>query len=541
MADLVSHCIFALVAFSSYFLLATKAYDIRCLYPRQLGDTPFDTDKFAASLTIELRKETGQYETPHVIWTSTWSTMCRGLCLAYHQDDVLDPIFMTPLDPVFKVPEFGQNAFSQALCASQCTVHIHSGINSMSELFVQRYQEIGVDMTLPSARTDIFNAMEEYRNNGNTGDLEEILLSDDYHPFTMGHIAGFYIKPHMPSDGWNSDGSLIWDPHMEEAVPCTGNCRRFQNPIGYTPKPDPRKIPQIDEGKYQCTGICRKWQPLQESDDSGNLKHQEFITPHIGFTADTYLRSPTLTLQDPQYDLYEESLLVVERLANTTYDQYKKDAIRVFDDKLLVRGIVQTAMKETYSEFNSFQEYYIYLTGMGIVEYDGIIQAWQEKTYHDLVRPTTVIKHWGEDDLYTFGGNKELMHPVNIKARDFEAFIRVMPHAEFPSGSSCLCTTYYEYTDAYTTDVYNETLSDISWTNRETGNTYVLADLEALRDVCGESRLWGGMHYTAAIDAGSQVCSGLGVLALDYVTTLRNNATFNNPFYINDSLEACPE
>merc|ERR1719446_131775 len=42
--------------------------------------------------------------------------------------------------------------------------------------------------------------------------------------------------------------------------------------------------------------------------------------------------------------------------------------------------------------------------------------------------------------------------PVDIAARDFEAFIRVMPHPEFPSGSSCLCTTYQEFTDMWMTD-----------------------------------------------------------------------------------------
>ena len=160
------------------------------------------------------------------------------------------------------------------------------------------------------------------------------------------------------------------------------------------------------------------------------------------------------------------------------------------------------------------------------------------KWAHDLVRPTTAIKHWGNDYLYTYGGDDSLPGPVQIKARDFEAYIRVMPHPEFPSGSSCLCTAYYEFTDIYLSNMYNDTLKDIGWS--ESGRKYTLANLEELRDICGESRLWGGMHYTAAIPAGESICSGLGQLALDYVQRLKNNAAFANAHYSGDKLGRCP-
>ena len=32
-----------------------------------------------------------------------------------------------------------------------------------------------------------------------------------------------------------------------------------------------------------------------------------------------------------------------------------------------------------------------------------------------------------------------------IKGRDFQSYLRNMPHSEFPSGTSCICVAYAEY------------------------------------------------------------------------------------------------
>jgi len=369
------------------------------------------------------------------------------------------------------------------------------------------------------------------------------LQDEDYHPYTVGHFLGFYIRGFMDTDGWNSLGDLVYDEELEMAAPCTGSCRSYQDTSGYVPVPDPRKFPYLstDSSKYECTGLCRSWQPLQEGDTFGNLKLQEFVTPHIGTKAHAWLRDPTITLEDPEYDLYEESLLVIERMKNMTMDQYKQDAIEYYDNKRLVRRIVQNGIKH-YKRLGvySFQEHLLYLMGLSTAEYDGVIQGWHEKSYHDLVRPTTVIKHWGNDELFTYGGDMSIGEPVTIKARDFEAFIRVMPHPEFPSGSSCLCTAYQEFTDEYTNYFFNETLTN-QWFWEHKGRDYGFEYLTEMVDVCGESRLWGGMHFTAAIDAGAQICQGLGALAVDYVNEIRNDSTFGaNPWFFGDELGECP-
>merc|ERR1712238_456209 len=87
-------------------------------------------------------------------------------------------------------------------------------------------------------------------------------------------------------------------------------------------------------------------------------KNQEFVVPHIGKYAHTYLREPSLSLSDPEYDLYEDSLLVIEEVKMTSGDDYKKAAVKLFDDKGRVRRVIQIHLKNNF-DF-SFQDYLLF-------------------------------------------------------------------------------------------------------------------------------------------------------------------------------------
>lgn len=51
-----------------------------------------------------------------------------------------------------------------------------------------------------------------------------------------------------------------------------------------------------------------------------------------------------------------------------------------------------------------------------------------------------------------------------------------------------------------------------------------------LRDVCGESRLWGGMHYTASVANSYDLCAGVGVAGFEMMKRLLSSggATFED-------------
>lgn len=359
--------------------------------------------------------------------------------------------------------------------------------------------------------------------NGKGDKLKRGVERVDYDPYIVGMIAGLRVRLVMDDDGWNAQGTLKYSPETGGVEPCTGSCRPYQNLIGYSPQPNPRTNPDLstDENKYNCTGLCRHWQPLQEGSPAGSLMRQEFVVPHIGQTGRTFVRSVTAMLDDPEYDLYEESLAVIEQLKMTSSDPIKKKKVEFHNDKLNVRSMIRHTMTTQFAEI-PIQDYYLFTFMLGFTEMDALTQAWHEKVIHDYVRPTTYIKHWDSDMLETFGGDIDHDGPVEIKARDFEALIRVMPHGEFPSGSSCLCTTYMEYVDEYTTRFHGR--KSVNITYQFGGQLLFWENMTVVRDECSESRLWGGMHFREAIPAGQKICSGIGKLGVDYVEKMKDNS-----------------
>eukprot|EP00535_Pseudo-nitzschia_heimii_P006635 CAMPEP_0197179490 /NCGR_PEP_ID=MMETSP1423-20130617/4414_1 /TAXON_ID=476441 /ORGANISM="Pseudo-nitzschia heimii, Strain UNC1101" /LENGTH=541 /DNA_ID=CAMNT_0042629401 /DNA_START=66 /DNA_END=1691 /DNA_ORIENTATION=- len=519
-------------------IATTDAYDIGCIYP---PDATRDLFIVRRNVFWSLIQE-DSVETPMVIHKSHEITMCAATCVALHTPGVNDPLSLEPTP--FTVPEFGQNGYSMIMCMAQCNAYMAFNAKSWARTMRRKH---GFVVELPEDRPDIRDAVEECGasdddfGTGACAEIENIISSEGYHPYTIGHYIGNTITRYFDDDGWNRNGALQHSPNQADPVPCSGSCRKFQDTVGYAPRPDPRITqPYVNNStKYECTGDCRRWQPLQEGDAKGNLLQQEFVVPHIGTQANTYLREPRLTLDDPGYDLYEESLLVIEELRVTSRNQKRKDQVELFDNKLMVRRQIQEAILNQFAETRemSFQEYMLWLAGISTAEHDAVVQAWHEKVAHDLVRPTTYIKYWNDDVLFTYGGDRGANSPIHINARDFEAIVRVMPHAEYPSGSSCLCTAYMEYTDEYLTQEFGRSITNF----RDTIFNHLYADMEDLRDVCGASRLWGGMHFVASIEAGEQVCSGLGTLGVEWVGTYRNNATFPNMWYRGDSRPQCGE
>eukprot|EP00581_Thalassiosira_minuscula_P018407 CAMPEP_0183724520 /NCGR_PEP_ID=MMETSP0737-20130205/17982_1 /TAXON_ID=385413 /ORGANISM="Thalassiosira miniscula, Strain CCMP1093" /LENGTH=129 /DNA_ID=CAMNT_0025955127 /DNA_START=78 /DNA_END=467 /DNA_ORIENTATION=- len=92
-----------------------------------------------------------------------------------------------------------------------------------------------------------------------------------------------------------------------------------------------------------------------------------------------------------------------------------------------------------------------------------------------------------------------------------------MPHAEYPSGSACICTAFAEAMKQITgKDDIGITLSK----DFEAGSSKTEPDVTPKQKItlnynkwsdialdCGESRLYGGMHFQAAVPAGHDLCS----------------------------------
>jgi len=444
------------------------------------------------------------------------------------------------------------NPGSVVMCSLACYPTVFEGWgNAASEKRMMLKEEWGVE--IPPDNMELNEAVEAWIAVGLVAGDERKAVNAiaqagldgvANHPYIIGQIVGRMMYTHFINDGWNQMGSKIWDPKTKEAVPCTGHCRPFQDPTGYQPVDDPRKKGDWEWApeSYKCEGDCTRWQPLLEADGYGSLKKQEFVTPFIGTEAEWYLRDPKSQahLETPVYDYRSESLDVIDRLKDTASSEDRKKAIKFHDNKLFVRGAFQQPIWLRHlSREHSFQDHILYLWGMSLAEYDGVLHGWYEKRHHDLVRPTTIIKSWGDEDIVSYAG-MEYDEPKSMKARDFEATIRVMPHGEHPSGSSCLCSSYQEFADLFTETRYNMKLENIK--HHSTIGVHNWDNYEHLSEECGESRLWGGLHYPKSIEDGVKVCEGLGTLAYEKITLMKgDNDWMNDPWYYGDEPAQCSE
>ena len=533
-------------------------YEVACEYPATMPD-PLEA-------RAHLHQFSGSYlmsrkiETPIVIHVASMSSLCQINCLAYHDETVLD--VLTKKRPLGgAVPPKYHNAWSRMLCISQCFTLIsnEAGEGDIYKPFWDKWGLEGIQERDFAAGIAVRVAQE-----GTPEPLQDYLKNADYHPFTVAQVVATEILLHVLQDGWNALGEWTYDIESGIAVPCTANCLSYKDTIGYFPRNYPTGIPERNGTKYDVTGKDMYWQPLVDNDGQGFFSAQEHVTPHIGFQAQSKLYDSVddfPAIDPPNYDFYEEALQVVDRLKETSGDPLKKQKIAFYDNKLLVLNTIENFVKKTYSSEYSFEEELLYIEGISAGEHDATLMAWREKVRHDIVRPTTVIHRWGSDVLNTFGGDKEHDGPVDIAARDFHAFQRVMPHAEYPSGSSCICTAYAEFTDSFTMGYYNSTIKDVPFGEGEgsTGEGYgcdsemspplfvqlgcndnfIIPDMSSLIKECGQSRLWAGFHFTAAVTEGEKLCEGIGVRAYDHVQEIRNGSTLGQKFYQGDPRPTC--
>ena len=134
------------------------------------------------------------------------------------------------------------------------------------------------------------------------------------------------------------------------------------------------------------------------------------------------------------------------------------------------------------------------------------------------VRPSTTVVHAlkAYEEIETYAG-PQYAGSKKIKAFDWLPYIRTMPHAEYPSGSSCICTAYAETLQVLTgTDeigifpVRMEIKAGTSKTEPGVAPKYdvdlVYTKWSDIQSACGQSRLYGGMHFSKAVPAGEDLC-----------------------------------
>ncbi|KAI0563330.1 PAP2/haloperoxidase-like protein [Gracilaria domingensis] len=284
-------------------------------------------------------------------------------------------------------------------------------------------------------------------------------------PIGIGNRAGYDTARMMKIDGWNSDGDLT-STQSNYAQP-------FLDYTGYAPKNSPWKI-----------RFPFKWQPLLEDNGRGFFFRQENVVPYagqaiaFGFTREEmndrkidspYVRPDAHAKLATKQDIRKLKSLAKEVLdTSATLTDEQRLLAEFFDNKAKAfrteenpAGVPSIATALRFLILGpaldlSFDEDIMYGMGAAVATFDSMVAAWKEKRRHDLVRPTgqTMEFLFGNRKVNVWGGPGK--GAVQIKAGEWQPLIRTMPHAEFPSGSACTCSTLVEHALANTnqTDEY---------------------------------------------------------------------------------------
>lgn len=366
-------------------------------------------------------------------------------------------------------------------------------------------------------------------------------------PWGFARVLGDEILDYGTRDGWNSDGSLS----------------HHYNRIAYE---DWRTVPYAPFNDAHSIRDMRRWQPLKEHNTIGFVFFQSHVTPHIGETGKSMLLGDEficgLQTPDPHYDLEVEARNAVSRSASLTADQ--KARIEFFDSK--VPSVLGTAHEFIRAMGRGLTDWEgLEVSAMvAIAMYEATITIWREKVFHDLVRPSTVVrKMLGEEEFDGYLGN-DIGTAGKIKGRDWQPYIRVMPHSEYPSGSGCLCAAFAGAMTVYSgSDSVKEAL-DIArakgWptpetdhlvtainpnsSNRETAQpppidyTFKTTSWKQLAEECGQSRIDGGMHFPRAVQESLKLCYPIGERVGQAFVDLRQRKT---PAYVVDIKSKLPQ
>jgi hypothetical protein len=297
-------------------------------------------------------------------------------------------------------------------------------------------------------------------------------------------------------DGWNADGSYN---RQYNRIPFQDwRSRQYQ----YQPDYDAQ----------------HSWKPLLETNGIGYLTRQEHVTPHIGQTAKSFYLTDEeicdLQAPPPDYDYMQELQLALARTAQL--DNLKKAQVELFDNKVTLFGpLVSQYFRLAGYDLEDFEHIQAFSMVVSVL-YESTVVVWKEKVRHDLIRPTTLVHD-------VMGGAPVMAYAEGLVVQDlpadnWEPFVRTMPHSEYPSGSACLCTAAATaLKELLGDDLFSDTIGSplvmrkIEGSVVESPVTMAYNSWDEIRTICGESRLWGGMHFSASVPQGNELCEPIGV------------------------------
>ena len=335
-------------------------------------------------------------------------------------------------------------------------------------------------------------------------------------PAIMGNFAAKCVLDAHRHDGYNQYG------FETDGV-------AFGDTTGYVPV-----------NTYDTVNDPSRWQPLAIPNPDGGFTVQKFVTPQYA-NVEPYsdfdprsIRVPPPTASDhlnaEAYKAQADEVIAI------TYDitDKQKMTTEFFDNKL--RG---TLFRPVLSNLHNTVDFIQWDFLINMAAYDTGIVIWQEKARYDTVRPITAIPYLYGDELIKARGLAG-HHSVEIPANEWTTYVGTADHQEYPSGTAAFCAT-----DASVWRLYSGTDQIGQYINQEgeivggyegvrpagssihergltpaTDLTIGFESWSEYAQTCGESRVWGGVHFLPSIAVVEEVGDAVGLAAFKYWESL---------------------
>ncbi|KAK1862317.1 hypothetical protein I4F81_004891 [Pyropia yezoensis] len=313
-----------------------------------------------------------------------------------------------------------------------------------------------------------------------------------------------YVATHLDRDGMNADGTA--------GVPPGGIRRPFFDAVsGYAP---------VNGPAAGVTALTR-WVPLVEDvNGAGTYATQTVTAAHAGsarpvlvpprtlrrLTVPPPYRSPGAYAPDFTCDHVKErggaggghadpddlcgKARAVVAAGGDALTETQRVALRFFDRKSTSIAAIPLGLVTQLA--TPFADYLTAELAVNAFTWDALIATWAEKVRHDAVRPASLI-------------------PAILPAARgrWAPAIRTMPHQEYPSASAAICSGFAAVLGPLGGDRLNLSvpLAAGSVGGGLPGGPLTLTwpHLDAMAAACGDSRLWGGLHFRDAIKAGDSL------------------------------------
>jgi len=335
--------------------------------------------------------------------------------------------------------------------------------------------------------------------------------SDLSTPVGIGNSAGKGVVAGRERDGMNQLGDA--DGRSHNPVP-------YMDYTGYVPV----------NTAYALNNPSR-WQPDLQRQGMGLYKIQQFVTPQYALTEpysytdpqDYGMPRPKASNHRRHWAYKQQADEVLQ--ASADLDDMRKLKAELFDNKIESLGFsaVFAALSRGLS-LRAFIEL-DFLTNMAA--HDAGIVVWQEKRRYDAVRPFSAISYLYGDELVSAWGGPGL-GTVNLPASEWKSYLEEADHPEYPSASTCFCSAHAQSARLYLGD------DNLNWSIPKTaGSSRVEPGVTPAADTvllfptwtdfandCGQSRVWAGVHFQAAVDESAKACGVFGEMAYDYLAAL---------------------